>query len=117
MFTPVNCGVVGLSLYVVTLLGSLVLAAEQPVGQQDASTSAETAASRPVIRSQWEVMIELVIRGEEPAPGTPAFALASAADVAEKFCRLDPKAQNDSDLLTEHSRRLPESAPGKSWLA
>jgi hypothetical protein len=112
-----NTDVVGLSLCVVTFLGSLVLAADQPVGQQDASTAAEPAASSPVIRTQWEITLEPAIRGEDPAPGTLAFVLVSAANVAEKFGRLDPKAQNGSNLLTEHSRSLPDSAPGKAWLA
>jgi hypothetical protein len=116
MFTSVNT-VVGLSLCVVTFLGSVVLAADQPVGQEGASTAAEPAASSPVIRTQWEIMLEPAIRGEAPAPGTLAFVLLSAADVAEKFGRLDPKAQNGSELLTEHSRSLPDSAPGRTRLA
>ena len=117
MFAPANAIVVGLSLSMVTFLASVVLAAHQRVGEQDASTAAEPAAPSPVIRTQWEIMLEPAIRGEDPAPGTLAFVLVSAANVAEKFGRLDPKAQNDSELLTEYSRRLPESAPGRIWLA
>ena len=117
MFAPANAIVVGLSLSVVTFLASVVLAADQRVGEQDASTAAEPAASSPVIRTQWETVLEPAIRGEDPAPGTLAFVLVSAADVAEKFGRLESKAQNGSDLLTEHSRNLPDSAPGRTWLA
>ena len=108
---------IGLLLCVITFLGSVVSAADQPAGTPDTLIAGKPAASPPVIRSQWEVMLDLAARGEEPAPGMPAFALLSATDVVEKLGRLDPKAQNDSDLLTGHFRRLPESAPGRSWLA
>jgi hypothetical protein len=106
-----------LLLCVMTFLGSVVWAADQPVGLPGTPTAAEPAASSPVIRTQWEILFEPAIRGEDPALGTLAFVLASAAKVAEKFGGLDPQAQNGSDLLTDHSRSLPDSAPGKAWLA
>jgi hypothetical protein len=117
MIVSLNEYAAGLALCAAAWITSSVLAVDQPAEQMGLPTVTQAAAAPPMIRSLWDIMLELAISGKDPAPRTLAAVLGSASDVAEKFDKLDPQVQHGSDLLTEHSRNLPDSASGRTWLA
>ena len=78
--------------------------------------AATRPAAHPAISDLAQLTAELAAADGEPAPGSPAVRLGAAVKAADEFVHLAPEKQAGSELLTEHSRGLPEASAGRQWL-